>query len=201
MQNSTSQVRTVADSSNTVEQDPSSPNNAKPYVGGSFCPQGKTTKEMKLELKHLSFYFNGLKAVNAFGNVVIISHQNYFNDYNEFIGLNENCKIVIRPLSDLTKEISHNGLKFVPIVELLKLAHPKWYQEHKKDRYSEIEYKNDGWYHRAYFSFMATKDIEIHTGFMQNEPFWKIEKLLEWNFIIFFSFINTKLYMLYLIKN
>jgi hypothetical protein len=73
----------------------------------------------------------------------------------------------------------------VPIVELLKIAHQKWYQEHIANRYSEIEYKNVGWYHMAYFSFMATKDIEIHTGFMQNEPFWKIEKLFEWNFDVF----------------
>lgn len=36
MQNSTSQVRTVADSSTQVEQHPSSPNNAKPYVGSRF---------------------------------------------------------------------------------------------------------------------------------------------------------------------
>ena len=32
----------------------------------------------------------------------------------------ENFKPILRPLSDLTKEIEHNGERFVPIVHLLK---------------------------------------------------------------------------------
>ena len=46
MLNSESQARTVADSSNTVEQHPSSPNNAKPYVGGSFRPVDKNNNNI-----------------------------------------------------------------------------------------------------------------------------------------------------------
>jgi hypothetical protein len=40
---------------------------------------------------------------------------NHLNDY----------KPILHPLSDLTKEIEHNGEKFVPIVELAKIAYSK----------------------------------------------------------------------------
>jgi hypothetical protein len=143
---------------------------------------------MKLELKHLAPYLPyDLKLQileHPFGIIPRNFELDCGHDFNYHLQQG-NVKPIIRPLSDLTKEINHNGGKFVPIVELLKIAHPNWYKEKIGNRYSEIEYKNVGWYHRAYFSFMATKDIEIHTGFMQNEPLWKIEKLFEWNFDVF----------------
>lgn len=33
-------------------------------------------------------------------------------------------KPILRPMSDLTKEIAHRGKKFVPMIELVKVSHP-----------------------------------------------------------------------------
>ena len=46
MLNSKSQAGTEVEISTNVEVSTSSPNNAKPNVGGSFCPQDKTRKEI-----------------------------------------------------------------------------------------------------------------------------------------------------------
>jgi hypothetical protein len=35
----------------------------------------------------------------------------------------KNAKLIARPLSDLTREITHNGETFVPIVEMAKMFH------------------------------------------------------------------------------
>lgn len=37
----------------------------------------------------------------------------------------ENYKLCLRPISDLVKEIEHDGVKFVPLVELAKIIHQK----------------------------------------------------------------------------
>lgn len=97
----------------------------------------------------------------------------------------KNDKPILRPLSDLTKEIEHNGERFVPIVALLKEAHPQWIERHPEGWYAEIDFKKDGWYAKAWFSFQATHDISIHTDFLWNEPQWKISRLFEWHFDVF----------------
>jgi hypothetical protein len=38
----------------------------------------------------------------------------------------ENCKPILRPLSDLYKPIIHNGKEIIPIVECAKITHPKY---------------------------------------------------------------------------
>lgn len=39
----------------------------------------------------------------------------------------DEIKPIFRPMSDLTKEITHKGKKFVPIVELAKISFPKYW--------------------------------------------------------------------------
>lgn len=81
-----------------------------------------------LELKHLSPYLPyGLKAKNCFNEIVEIKGLQYGNEScsNELWTFIKNrdylqgylyeCKPILRPLSDLTKEIEHNGENFVPI--------------------------------------------------------------------------------------
>lgn len=77
---------------------------------------------MKLELKHLALYLPyglKIKVVNGFykydimtlcdkGGLSNVAISTVIDDYEEF-------KPILRPLSDLTKEIEHNGEKFVPI--------------------------------------------------------------------------------------
>lgn len=67
----------------------------------------------------------------------------------------EFSKLVLRPLSDLTKEIEHNGEKFVP---LIKMGLPN-----KTSVYNDITYV-------------------IKKG---HTPYIEMQKLLEWHFDVF----------------
>jgi hypothetical protein len=82
---------------------------------------------MKLELKHILPYLDsGLKAVDNQGepddniiNITGFSNTNgeieFFDQYGNFDIKLSDIKPILRPLSDLTKEIEINGEKFVPI--------------------------------------------------------------------------------------
>jgi len=78
---------------------------------------------MKLEIKHLAPYLPyGVKVINNthpddVNLVTGLRDETYFIEQNSryAYGDIENCKLLLRPLSDLTKEIEINGEKFVPI--------------------------------------------------------------------------------------
>jgi hypothetical protein len=76
---------------------------------------------MKIESKHVSPYLPfGLKGI--YHESIITLSLNGFSSATEIgydIALFLKCKIkpIMRPLSDLTKEITHNGETFVPIEE------------------------------------------------------------------------------------
>jgi hypothetical protein len=82
---------------------------------------------MKLELKHLAPYLpyelNGIVEYSEDDKQIIKLHTE--DGQNNVVGIADwfrgyTCKPILRPLSDLTKEIEVNGEKFVPIVELAK---------------------------------------------------------------------------------
>jgi len=90
----------------------------------------------KLELKHIVGYLPfGLSAeykeylddnktdLGAFSTVEITGvdfHHNKILIRNGFVTERDSIKPILRPISDLTKEIEVNGKKFVPIVEIIK---------------------------------------------------------------------------------
>jgi len=80
---------------------------------------------MKLELKHLAPYLPyGLKILDNIRGRNHINDDTYLlepkNIHRCLTFASENEKPILRPLSDLTKEIEHNGEKFVPIRKLLE---------------------------------------------------------------------------------
>ena len=80
----------------------------------------KTNNNMKLELKHIAPYLPyGLTNQRAFHTPKkidgIVGNQVYFGDSILFI---HQIEPIMRPLSDLTKVIEHNGEKFVPTYRL-----------------------------------------------------------------------------------
>lgn len=86
---------------------------------------------VKLELKHLAPYLPyGLEIWFKTSKRVKI-HTMSANNINDVLHYTTNYKPILRPLSDLTKEIEHNGEKFVPIeridknnnLEILKCLH------------------------------------------------------------------------------
>jgi len=93
---------------------------------------------MKLELKHLAPYLPyGLKAVceglsgEKTFHIYTIEHDTITSSG---VGLNTalkngftfSVKPILRPLSDLTKEIEHNGEKFIPLLELRSIEQGNW---------------------------------------------------------------------------
>ena len=70
-------------------------------------------------------------------------------------------KPILRPLSDLTKEIEHNGERFMPIDELNNIC------DDSLDRYND------------YFDEENILDVDWF-----KEPFLIFQKLIEWHFAI-----------------
>lgn len=67
----------------------------------------------------------------------------------------QDVKLIARPLSDLTKEIEHNGEKFVP-----------------QDILDET--------HISHWSYVNIKYLD--SKMLQDAPFWFTQKLIEWHF-------------------
>jgi hypothetical protein len=119
---------------------------------------------MKLELKHLAPYLPyGLKGV--YHESIITLSLNGFSSATEIgydISLFLKCEIkpILRPLSDLTIEITHNGQTFVPI---------EWFEEKyfATDLPAQCEriIEDDRWVNQS--SYML------------------IEQLFEWHFDVF----------------
>lgn len=145
---------------------------------------------MKLTLHHLAGYLPyGLKIRSFRENQVLfvedILTSGEFLDYlfeksHSRINSNNIYKPILRPLSDLTKDIEINGEKFVPITELLKIEYPS---QEKTGKYSEISVNENG-YPSAFFTYQANRDITIYTNYINNECYWKVQKLYEWHFDI-----------------
>ena len=156
----------------------------------------------KLTIEHLAaylpydikcqyiFYDDGEKS-----NPIVSKIESIYKDCVTFV--NGSCdyyfeddyeceiKLLLRPLFDLTTEIEHNGEKFVPIVELIKIKYKKWYDEKKGSRYADIDFELNTNYVKAHFSFMATLCIEIWLRDISHEEYWVVQKLLSWHFDIY----------------
>jgi len=96
-------------------------------------------------------------------------------------------KPILRPLSDLTREIEHNGGKFMPIVELAKIGIPykidavlftevieDTYALHyeSKDEEYVFGFDKDGFYHKCVMPLHALNQLQL------------FQKLYEWHFDI-----------------
>ena len=70
------------------------------------------TKTMKLTIEHLAAYLPyGVKVVPIYGGYAMLDAENI----GRILGSDKRLKLILRPLSDLTREITHNGEKFVPL--------------------------------------------------------------------------------------
>lgn len=98
-------------------------------------------------------------------------------------------KPILRPISDIIKEIEHEGKKFVPIVRLAKIE----VGEHNCEVCTKIE--DDGcsyfidylptwfslYFHKTYYSFSRWDDGEERTACNNDLR----QKLIEWHFDIY----------------
>ena len=117
-----------------------------------------------MELKHIAPYLHyGLKVRLHNGEIVTFTVLKLSQFLRGEIGI----KPILRPLSDLTKEIEHNGERFVPIDVLNELL---------ETNSIEIEMRGSGVYftnvgRSVLFSLEEINDIT--------------QKLLEWKFDVF----------------
>ncbi len=88
----------------------------------------------------------------------------------DYITYNQ-IKPILRPLSDLTKEIEHNGERFVPIDKIVEVIlgykHSELFREMSKERQDK------------YFNLLV-KDIN-----KSSIEYRVVQKLLQWHFDIF----------------
>ena len=138
---------------------------------------------MKLEIKHLAPYLPyGLKLKRDSCHYIYTLKGMVFSDVVFETGKSpiKFIKPILRPISDISKEIEINGQKFTPIVELLKLRYNAWYEKKIGTRYAEIEFDNTS----AWFSFQATFDIKVmffKDDIFSYPDYWIIQKLAEWH--------------------
>ena len=139
---------------------------------------------MKFKLKPLIPYLPyGLKGKDR-GMYFLLENINYvtsipnwkYEGDKSYIASRGNCKPILRPLSDLTKEIEHNGEKFVPIETLKRLAKNRNYNCVEGDYHIKMfELQKEG-----IFTMKNWLQIDIN-----NCPYWIMQKLFEWHFDVF----------------
>lgn len=135
-------------------------------LGDDFLDLNKIVAYLPYELRLFNkknCQIETLKALNESGTLYTGS---FFNDWNHIY----NFKPILRPLSDLTKEIEVNGKKFVPIEILNKMLFTK----HSKLEYYDSEFCNG--------AILFSTNIAGFNILSINE---KIQKLLEWHFDIY----------------
>lgn len=166
-----------------------------------------------LTLEHLAPYLHsGINAIDSCGERLIITgiEDKYGNVavYFESKGwhnrrwLND-IKPLLRPLSDLTKEIEHNGEKFVPILELARIAKCRVIYKHDvvhtfdeslknniytlqyylPNQYGEITYMFSYWQELRRFTFREIHPEPRNLGIpFQLDLF---QALFRWHFNVF----------------
>ena len=133
---------------------------------------------MKLELKHLAPYLpynlkvSKLHVMHTCLGIGSIDHI--------LTTQKEAYKPILRPLSDLTKEIEINGEKFVPIVELAKIAYPDLVWEFDRTR-AISEWKKEP----AYFFFQKNSFFACLFNNAIPNQIVLFNKLFEWHFDVF----------------
>lgn len=160
---------------------------------------------MKLELKHVAAYFPyELKAFVTderlgFGDPFLDritgiyedlitfndSPDWYFDSEENYTGI----KLALRPLSDLTKEIEHNGKTFIPFIELAKIEAGV----HKSETSTQIEDEGYAFYVEylpSWFGLYFNKNTKMFSKWDDGEGKDSCdndlrEKLLEWHFDLF----------------
>ena len=128
---------------------------------------------MKLEIKHLAPYLPYRLKVNVSNNVnfehnLILNEHNIGNVINS-ITIGHIVKPVLRSLSDLTKEIEHDGHMFVPIKYLFELSGMLDYIMIPDD-----DYATDSKFHvdddSSYNFIFIYEDVEHCFGYLKNNP-------------------------------
>ena len=136
----------------------------------------------------------GLKLKGFDGSIAILTNGSGidFGRYSlEWVLRSNKCKPILHPLSDLTKEIEHNGEKFVPIIILAEIGFNVSHDDEIKVKsdnnisgclfYNEDNEKTVFVYHHETKSFGAHyHDDKKYTN--THYQLYMFQKLIEWKF-------------------
>lgn len=126
---------------------------------------------MKLELKHLAvalannqkvLFFDKERESNKICDIRELTKDELLisdGEYDYYLTSFDEIKLILKPLSDLTKEITHDGKTFVPIERIKTLTDENHFEYIERFIYD-------------------TETIEII-------PYWVIELLFEWHLDVF----------------
>jgi len=144
---------------------------------------------MNLELKHIAPYLPyGLKGAEyENGELFVLAQIDLTKKYpiiwesNSRLNIcRTDCKPILRPLSDLTKEIEVDGEKFVPIMNLQKCESETIVSEYSSDgdktKTLTITYKLMG---------DTFTDFVINRNSIEFTDYKYVSKLVEWHFDLF----------------
>lgn len=113
--------------------------------------------------------------------------QVYFSHEWNNIDNSEYFKPILRPLSDLTKEVTHNEKTFVPIIELAKEFHIP--SKYSVTHYGDIkDYGYVGVKVNCYVENSSSRYFEfsIHSDeLILHNDYRIVQKLAEWHFDVF----------------
>lgn len=163
---------------------------------------------MKLELKHLAPYLPyGLKGIEYGNNVIhTLESIRYLKDFHyPIVWRNDSdvtrsridCKPLLRPLPDLTKEIEHNGEKFVPMIKLFEIefGHGLPYELHASRpevitnftsaTYKGAKYKTLSFIDGNFSYSVLNGHLTIIGHFTVKHQLELFNKLFEWHFDVF----------------
>jgi len=143
---------------------------------------------MKLELKHLAGYLPyGLKVRYIERNE---THILDFSNLNSICSYQIHLKPILRPLSDLIKEIKLNGEKFVPIIEICKLSETvnELVRINAKSNICGFDFTNEIQEILRFCYHFNTKHFQLTNEESYNQcilnQYEMFQKLLEWHFDI-----------------
>lgn len=114
------------------------------------------------------------------GEMTIVSE-----DYEYDVYFSE-VLLILRPLSDLTKEIEHNGEKFVPIERLFEIENPQ-HSANGRGYYYEVV---PNWVSCS-TNYTAVA-FAVYLNSITKNQYWVIEQLISWHFDCF-SLIENNL--------
>lgn len=136
---------------------------------------------MKLKLKQLAPYLPyGLKcrfSKDEIYTIVGLVNENVYLKELTYPADLFLCKPIFRPLSDLIKEIEHNGEKFVPLNKLSEVSINIDILNRNKDLYGGFKFS----LHESYIIGKTNKigDVPCYNNY------GIIQKLIEWHFDVF----------------
>ena len=127
----------------------------------------------KIELEHLAPYLpHGLKTIVNHNPYTITVDENGDDTIQLIDVLECGYKPLLRPLSDLTKEIEVNREKFVPIEQIKKIL-------------IGIDGSSGGFYYLGYKYYTHNFSYYNETCATLALPYHIIQKLIKWHFDVF----------------